>query len=151
MVFISFHAGVLLKWVNKFTDPSVNNPEPLRFATMALSDPLTTRLDLIHDTTDSIFDLHNYFFVLKVWWHAATLFIYFDIYRAYIQYFLYIILVECHSWSPHCFRSVEGLLVWGAEPRFELGPAIQQADALLSEPRRTHTTILIRYPQGDKR
>jgi hypothetical protein len=26
---------------------------------------------------------------------------------------LYIILVERHSWSPHCFRSVEGL-VWGA-------------------------------------
>ncbi len=31
---------------------------------------------------------------------------------------------------------MEGLL-WGAEPRFELGPAGQQADALLSEPRRT--------------
>jgi hypothetical protein len=31
---------------------------------------------------------------------------------------------------------VEGLL-WGAEPRFELGPAVQQADALLSEPRGT--------------
>ncbi len=28
-------------------------------------------------------------------------------------------------------------LLWGAEPRFELGPSIQQADALLSEPRRT--------------
>ncbi len=26
---------------------------------------------------------------------------------------------------------------WGAEPRFELGPAVQQADALLSEARRT--------------
>jgi hypothetical protein len=69
--------------------------------------------------------------ILKFWWHAATLFIYFYIYRAYIQYFLYIILVECHSWSPHCFRSVE-VLYWGAEPRFEPGPAIQQADALLS-------------------
>ncbi len=31
------------------------------------------------------------------------------------------------------FRSVEGLL-WGAGPRFEIGPALQQADALLSEP-----------------
>jgi hypothetical protein len=51
---------------------------------------------------------------------------------------LYIILVEYHSWSLHCFRSVEGLL-WGAEPRFELGPAKQQADALLSETRRTLT------------
>jgi hypothetical protein len=36
----------------------------------------------------------------------------------------------------HRFRSVEGLL-WGAEPRFELGPALQQADALLFVPRRT--------------
>jgi hypothetical protein len=33
----------------------------------------------------------------KVLCHAATLFIYFYIYRAYIQYLLYIILVECHS------------------------------------------------------
>jgi hypothetical protein len=32
------------------------------------------------------------------------------------------------------FRSVEGFL-WGAEQRFELGPAVQQADALHSEPR----------------
>jgi hypothetical protein len=28
-------------------------------------------------------------------------------------------------------------MLWGAEPRFELGPALQQADALLSVPRRT--------------
>jgi hypothetical protein len=34
---------------------------------------------------------------------------------------------------PHGFRSVEGLL-WGAEPRFELRPAVQEADALLTEP-----------------
>ncbi len=76
---------------------------------------------------------------LKGWWHAATLFIYFYINRAYgTCNILYIILVEFPSWSPHCFRSVEGLL-WGAEPRFELGPAIQQADELLSEPRRNFT------------
>jgi hypothetical protein len=31
-------------------------------------------------------------------------------------------------------RSVEGTL-WGAEPRFELGPALQQADTLLSSAR----------------
>jgi hypothetical protein len=36
----------------------------------------------------------------------------------------------------HRFRSVENIL-WGAEPRFELGPALQQADALLIVPRRT--------------
>jgi hypothetical protein len=36
----------------------------------------------------------------------------------------------------HRFRSVEGLL-WGAEPRYELGPALQQADALLFVPDRS--------------
>jgi hypothetical protein len=44
-----------------------------------------------------------------VWWHAATLLIYFYINRAVIQY-LYILLVEYHSCYPHCIRSVEGLL-----------------------------------------
>jgi hypothetical protein len=36
----------------------------------------------------------------------------------------------------HRFCSVEGLL-WGLEPRFELGPVLQQSDALLFVPRRT--------------
>jgi hypothetical protein len=75
-------------------------------------------------------------FFLKVWWHAATLLIYFFyINRAVIQY-LYILLIENPSWYPHCIRSVEGLL-WGAEPRFKLGPAVQQANALQSQPHRT--------------
>jgi hypothetical protein len=43
--------------------------------------------------------------------------------------------------GTHCFRSVESLL-WGAEPRFELGPALQQAYALLSELRCTHVVKL---------
>jgi hypothetical protein len=38
-------------------------------------------------------------------------------------YNLYILLVE----YP--------LVVWGAEPTFELGPALQKADVLLPEPR----------------
>ena len=42
----------------------------------------------------------------------------------------------------HRFRSVEGLL-WCAEPRFELGPALQQCDALLFVPRRTHHVLFI--------
>ncbi len=46
-------------------------------------------------------DLFIYF--LKVWWHAATLFIYFYINRADIQYFIYILLVEHHFCCPHCF------------------------------------------------
>ncbi len=67
--------------------------------------------------------------------HAATHLIYYYINRADIQY-LYILLGEYHSCYLHCLRLVEGLL-WGAEPRFELGPAVQQADAQLSKPRRT--------------
>jgi hypothetical protein len=35
------------------------------------------------------------------------------------------------SCCPHGFRLAEGLL-WSAEPRFELGHALLQADALLS-------------------
>jgi hypothetical protein len=49
------------------------------------------------------------FTFIKIWWHAATLLIYFYIYRAVIHN-LYIILVEIHSCYPHCIRSVEGLL-----------------------------------------
>ncbi len=79
--------------------------------------------------------LTNLQHLFKVWWQAAILFIYFYINRANIQY-LYKLLIEYHSCYPHCFRSVKSLL-WGAEPRFELGPALQQADALLSEPGRT--------------
>jgi hypothetical protein len=70
--------------------------------------------------------------LFKVWWHTATLFIYFYNNRSNIQY-LYILLIEYYSCYPHCFRSVESLL-WGAEPSFEPGPALQQADALLYEP-----------------
>jgi hypothetical protein len=51
--------------------------------------------------------------------------------------YMYILLVENRPCYPHCFRSEEGLL-WGAEPRFEFGAAVHQADALLSyKPRRT--------------
>jgi hypothetical protein len=57
-------------------------------------------------------------------------------YIEYIFFYLYILIVQCHSCCPQGFRSVEGLL-WGAEPRFELGPPIQHADALLSESSRT--------------
>ncbi len=57
-------------------------------------------------------------------------------YYPHLTVYITVLLVEYHSCFPHCFRSVDGLL-WGAEPRFELGPSLQQADALLSEPRRT--------------
>jgi hypothetical protein len=64
-------------------------------------------------------------------------FIYFYINRVDIQC-LYIYTTRRVPYCcPRGFRSVEGLL-WGAESRFELWPALQQADALLYEPRRTH-------------
>jgi len=37
----------------------------------------------------------------------------------------------------HCLLAQVEKPPWGAEPRFELGPALQQADALPSELRRT--------------
>jgi hypothetical protein len=64
--------------------------------------------------------------------------IHFYINRADIQYLYYIIysilFVEFHSCYSHCFRSVEDCC---AELRFELGPAVQQADALVFKTRRT--------------
>jgi len=71
-----------------------------------------------------------------------------DIYCIYIH----ILLVEyplLSSWLP-------GLL-WGDEPRFELGPAWQQADALLPEPRRTqvwatpHPSLSHAAPESEPR
>jgi hypothetical protein len=41
---------------------------------------------------------------------------------------------------PHCYLLSRGP-PWGAEPGFELGPAVQQADALLTELRRTLTEL----------
>jgi hypothetical protein len=61
----------------------------------------------------------------------------------YINSFLHIhsinlsvALAELHSIFLIAVRSEEGLH-WGAEPRIELGAALQQPDALTSEPRRT--------------
>ncbi len=39
--------------------------------------------------------------------------------------------------SPHCLKAQWEDPPCGAEPRIELGPALQQADALPTEPRRT--------------
>jgi hypothetical protein len=63
-----------------------------------------------------------FLFIFKLFEHS---------YNNYVCYYS-----SSAPWFPHGFSSVEGLL-WGAEPRFELGPALHQADALLSEPRRT--------------
>ncbi len=49
--------------------------------------------------------------------------------------------IRCHSLKPFSISSSlvcsVGKLPCGAEPRIELGPALQQADALPTEPRRT--------------
>ncbi len=64
-----------------------------------------------------------------------SLFIYYTLMK-HTYNILYMQFVECRYYFLHSFRSVEGL-PWDAEPRFELGPALQQADAQLSEPRST--------------
>ncbi len=71
----------------------------------------------------------------KVWWHYATLF--------KIYYFLTLIYaLQSHSvhpsvfLNPHRVFAQQGEPPWDAEPRFELGPALQQADALPTELRR---------------
>ncbi len=74
------------------------------------------------------------FFLLfiKVWWHDATLFrLFLKFYSAYSTCILSQSSV-CIRWgsSPFPHR-------WSAEPRIELGPALQQADALPAELRRT--------------
>ncbi len=64
------------------------------------------------------------------WQGKLPLFIYFYINRVYIYYFIY----------DNSSSATLDLLIasaWGDEPRFELGPAVQQADALLSKTRRT--------------
>jgi hypothetical protein len=53
-----------------------------------------------------------------------------------MQYF-YIYYSSSIPCGPHAFRSVEGLL-WGAEPRFELWPALLKADAPEDEFKQKH-------------
>jgi hypothetical protein len=58
------------------------------------------------------------------------LFIFTALFNQAVIRYLYIILVEYHSCIPHCFRS-EGLL-WGAEPRIEIGSALPYSKPTLS-------------------
>ncbi len=87
-----------------------------------------------------------YNLVLKVWWHYATLF-------AFTQYNLTFInpspsAEACLLVSLTLLRSATEEPPWGDETRIELGPALQQADALpiellrpLIELRRTLTEL----------
>jgi hypothetical protein len=79
---------------------------------------------------------------LKVWWQDATLFCLFFIFL-YHTYIHTIHLSVAIRWglspSPHRLKAQWEDPPCGAEPRIELGPALQQADALPTEPRRTIT------------
>jgi hypothetical protein len=71
-------------------------------------------------------------------------FVYFSYFTAYIHSFdhihtIHLSVAICRglSPSPHRFVSSVGRPSCGAEPRIEPGPALQQADVLPTEPRRT--------------
>ena len=76
---------------------------------------------------------------------VATLFIYFFLFNTCIPNHIYTMIPDIHP-SPFAEASLHFLIalvlsgekpLCGAEPRIELGPAFQQADALPTEPRRT--------------
>ncbi len=84
-----------------------------------------------------------FFTSLKVWWQDATLFVYFSYFITFIQSITFIQYIYP---SPVAEASLHFLIACllsretppcGAEPRTELWPALQQADALPTEPRRT--------------
>jgi hypothetical protein len=68
---------------------------------------------------------------VKVFW-LQLLFLFISIF--FLQSFIHP-FAEGPLLFPHCSSLSRGP-PWGAEPGFELGPAIQQVDALLSELRR---------------
>jgi hypothetical protein len=89
--------------------------------------------------------------ILKVLWQDATLFVYFSYFNifysihtfihsiTFIQYNTIQSIAIRRGLSPflHCFLAQWEKPPCGAEPRIELGPALQQADALPTEPSRT--------------
>jgi hypothetical protein len=94
--------------------------------------------DLSNDTTDNppLFSLVNTF---KVWW-LLSLFLFI----LSFQFHTFIITFHYHIYHSPRPLSISSLLLaqrekppWGAEPRFEIELAIQQASALLTELRCT--------------
>jgi hypothetical protein len=92
---------------------------------------------------------HRHIF-LKVWWQDAILFVYFSNFYnicIYIHSFNHIHTIHfslANRWGlspiPHWLYAQWETPPCGAEPRIELGPALQQADAprrTMNEPRRT--------------
>ncbi len=66
----------------------------------------------------------------KVWWPFATLWIHFSFHNRYIR----TSFIHKHSLRPNSVSSQLSTQwaesPWGAVPRFEIGPALQQASAL---------------------
>jgi hypothetical protein len=76
-----------------------------------------------------------FFFFQKVWWPYATLFSFIFLYTIqYIHSYNHTSFIHKHSLRPISISSQLSAQwaepPWGAEPRFELGPALQQASAL---------------------
>ena len=77
------------------------------------------------------------FFYLKVWRQDATLFVLFSYFITYIQSHSSVAIRWGLSPFPHRLNAQWETPPCGAELGIELGPALQQADALPTEPRRT--------------
>ena len=83
---------------------------------------------------------------LKVWWHYATLLtfiIFIDQSHSTIihSFILHYSAEACFFVSSSLLRSARDEPPCGAEPGIELGPALQQADTLSTELRRTLTDL----------
>ncbi len=77
-------------------------------------------------------------FFFKVWWQLPLFLFIFFLHTFIITFIRYV-----HSYSfaevsllfLHCFFAQREKPPWGAEPGFELEPAVQQASALPTKPR----------------
>ncbi len=77
---------------------------------------------------------------LKVWWRDATLLVYFIFSSTYthsITFIQYINLSPFAEVPLHLLIAGQEKHPWGAELKIELGTALEQADALPFELRRT--------------
>jgi hypothetical protein len=87
--------------------------------------------------------IFRYHLPLKFWWHLPLFLLALSCSSLYIHNHIQIIFIQYIHPSPFAEASLsifffacrsEGKPPYGAEPRFELGPAEQQASALPTEP-----------------
>jgi hypothetical protein len=79
-------------------------------------------------------------FFLKVWWPDATLFYFISFSFIYTIHSHILTFINIRRGSPpflHRWKAQWQTPPWGAESGFELGPAVQRADMLPTEPCRT--------------